>query len=45
MRVNLGVIEWVPSDEFFRPTLWVRLPHSRLVFIFGWEWPPRVVWL
>lgn len=39
-----GLIQWMPSDEYFRPTLWIALPHSYLVLVLGMEWP-RVLWL
>lgn len=43
-HVKLGPIEWMASDEYRRPSLWISLPHSMLVVFFGWEWP-RVLWL
>jgi hypothetical protein len=39
-----GRLTWFASDEYFRPSLWIDLPHSQIVIFFGWQWP-TLLWL
>jgi hypothetical protein len=36
-------LEWIPSDETYRPCLWIRYRTGYIVIFLGWQWPPHVM--
>lgn len=42
--MQVGPVEWFAAADCYRPSLWIELPHSRIVIFFGWQWP-SILWL
>jgi hypothetical protein len=41
---KLGPVEYYPTCDYYRPSLWIQLWHSQIVVFFGWQ-TPSVLWL
>ena len=44
MVIDLHVVTFYSASECYRPSLWIRLPHSQIAIFFGWQ-RPSVLWL
>lgn len=44
MTINVWRVTFYSSAGPFRPSIWIRLRRSELVFWFGWQ-RPSVLWL
>ncbi len=42
--MKIGPVEWMASDDYYRPSLWISLPRSYVVLFFGWQ-RPSMLWL
>jgi hypothetical protein len=42
--MTIGPLTFYPSLDYYRPSIWLKLPQSELVLFLGWQ-KPSLLWL